>query len=105
MVFELTGETIVVSASVLWALYQCICWVLDRYQIGTKRKEYYLMKEANKLMMREVIRNAHIEAITNGFIDEDELQHLEEVYHIYHSLNGNGTGDRWIQEIRNLKRK
>lgn len=105
MVFELTGTTIVVSAATLWALYQGICWIMDRYQIGEKRKEYYLMKEANKMMMRELIRNAHKEAKEEGCIDEDELGHIEEVYSIYHNLKGNGTGDRWIDEIRKLKRK
>ena len=105
MVFELTGGTIVLSAASLWALYQCICWIMDRYQIGEKRKEYFLMKESNKMLMREVIRNAHKEAIEAGFIDEDELGHIEEVYAIYHKLKGNGTGDRWINEIRQLPRK
>ena len=105
MVFELTGGTIVISAATLWAIYQAICWVMDRYHIGEKRKEYYLMKESNKALMRDVIRNAHREAIMDGSIDEDELEHLEEVYSIYHALNGNGTGDRWMNELRSLPRK
>lgn len=105
MVFELTGQTIVISGAALWALYQAVCWLMDRYHIGEKRKEYYLMKESNKLMMREVLRNAHKEAIEEHTIDEDELMHVEEVYHIYHELKGNGTGDRWIQELRQLERK
>lgn len=105
MVFELTGQTIVLSTATLWALYQCICWVMDRYQIGEKRKEYFLIKESTKATMREVIRNTHKDAIKAGSIDEDELQHIEEVYAIYHSLKGNGTGDRWMKEIRELPRR
>ena len=105
MVFELTGGTIVISAAAIWALYQAVCWILDRYHIGEKRKEYFLMKESNKVLMREVIRNAHKEATAAGYIDEDELGHIEEVYSIYHASKGNGTGDRWIHEIRQLPRK
>ena len=105
MVFELTGTTIVVSAATLYSLYQAICWILDRYHIGEKRKEYYLMKEANKNMMRELIRTAHKDAITARVIDEDELEHIESVYETYHALGGNGTGDRWMRELRSLARK
>lgn len=105
MIFELTGTTIVVSAATLWTIYQGICWIMDRYHIGERRKEYYLMREANKVLMREAIRTAHRDAMAANYIEEDELEHVEEVYSVYHSLKGNGTGDRWMQEIRQLERK
>lgn len=105
MVYELSGQTIVFSAASLWALYQAICWILDRYHIGEKRKEYYLMKEANKAIMRDLIRRTHNEAVDANEIDEDELEHVENVHSIYHDLGGNGTGDRWMEELRKLPRK
>ena len=52
MVLELTGQTIVISVATLYALYQALCWILDRYNIGQKRKEYRLMQQASKNMMR-----------------------------------------------------
>ena len=52
------------------------------------------MKEANKNLMREVIRTAHKEHINDDVIDEDELEHIEHVYQTYHLLGGNGTADR-----------
>ena len=45
---------------------------MDRYQIGSKRKEKNLLKMASVNLMREVLRNAHREARVNGYIDEDE---------------------------------
>lgn len=105
MTFEVTGTSVIFLTATIWALYKGICWVMDRYRIGEKRKEYYLLKESNKLTMREFIRNAHKQGIAAGYIDEDELEHIEEVYSTYHALKGNGTGDRWMKEIRELKRK
>ena len=105
MVFELTGQTIVISAGAIWALYQAVCWIMDRYNIGQKRKQYRLMQQANKNMMRQLIRNAHKQFCGLGQIDEDELEHIEQVYQVYHSLGGNGTANRWINELRELKRK
>ena len=104
MVIEFTSQSIVVSVATLWALYQAVCWVMDRYKIGKKRKDYHLLQKSNKLIMRQIIRNAHEEALAAGYIDEDELEHLEEVYALYKRLNGNGTGDRWMKEIRKLKK-
>ena len=105
MVFELTGQTIVISAGAIWALYQAVCWIMDRYNIGQKRKQYRLMQQANKNMMRQLIRTAHKQFVADGGIDEDQLEHIEQVYQVYHSLGGNGTADRWIKELRELKRK
>lgn len=105
MVFELTGTTVVVSAATLWSVYKAICWLMDRYQIGRKRKDYHLLQKSNKIMMRQMIRDAHREYMAAGVIDEDELEHLEDVYSVYHSLGGNSSGDRWMKEIRKLPRK
>lgn len=55
--------------------------------------------------MREIIRMNHHQHVTlDGFIDEDELEHIEKVYESYHALGGNGTADRWIRELRELPR-
>ena len=104
MVIQLTGQAVVVSAATLWALYKAICWVMDRYEIGKKRKEYHLLQKSNKLILRQIIRDTHREALAAGYIDEDELEHLEEVYALYKKFKCNGTGDRWMEEIRELKR-
>ncbi len=63
------------------------------------------MQAANKNMMRQLIRQAHKEFTAEGAIDEDQLQHIQQVYQVYHALGGNGTADRWINELRDLKRK
>ena len=104
MVFEVSGQTIFISVSVLYALYQAICWIMDRYNIGGKRKQYKLMQQANKNMMRQLLRNAHKQFVAQGCIDEDELEHIEQVYQTYHQLGGNGTANRWISQLRDLKR-
>jgi hypothetical protein len=60
--------------------------------------------EAQMNMMRELIRTSHRDAVAAGWIDEDELEHVEKVYSVYHALGGNGTGDRWMAELRQLRR-
>lgn len=105
MVIELSLANVIAAISITYGVYQSICWLLDRYHIGEKRKEYQLIKESNKVLMREVIRSAHIEYMAQDWIDEDELEHLEKVYALYHNLKGNGTGDRWMKELRELPRK
>lgn len=105
MVLELTGQTIVISVATLYALYQALCWILDRYNIGQKRKEYRLMQQASKNMMRQIIRYSHKQYKAAGVVDEDQLEHIEQVYQVYHQLGGNGTADRWIKQLRDLKRK
>ena len=87
-----------------FSLYQSVCWLLDRYSVGEKRKERKLLMEAQMNMMRELIRTSHRDATAQGFIDEDELEHVEKVYNVYHALGGNGTGDRWMVELRQLRR-
>lgn len=87
-----------------FSLYQAVCWLLDRYNVGEKRKERKLLIEALMNMMRELIRTAHKDAISQGFIDEDELEHVEKIYNVYQALGGNGTGDRWMEELRQLRR-
>ena len=44
--------------------------------------------------MREIIRNAHHDFTSLGYIPEGELEHVEKVYTTYHELKGNGTADR-----------
>ena len=45
-------------------------------------------------LMRETIRQAHQSYTTAGYIEEDELSHIEKVWNVYHSLGENGTADR-----------
>lgn len=93
------------ALAAMFALYQSICWLLDRYKIGAKRKEHSLLMSAQMNMMRELLRTTHKDAMQDGYIDEDELEHVEKVYHVYHELGGNGTGDRWMEELRRLPRR
>lgn len=44
--------------------------------------------------MREIIRTAHRDFTKAGCIDEDELEHIEQVFSVYTKLNGNGTAKR-----------
>lgn len=71
-------EILSVAAAIL-ALYQSVCWLLDRYQIGSRRKQRALLMSAQMNMMRELLRSMHREAKAAGSIDEDELEHIEKV--------------------------
>lgn len=94
MVIELNYESIVAAISTIFAIYKAICWLMDRYEIGQKRKENKLMRLGSVNLMREIIRTAHREALTQGYMDEDELEHVEKVYEVYHALGGNSVADR-----------
>ncbi len=104
MTIELTGQTLVISLSSVIAIYKFLCYLSDRYELTKRAKEYQLLKVANKNLMREVIRTTHRDAMAARKIDEDELEHVEQVYDTYSKLGGNGTAQRWIDEIRQLKR-
>lgn len=48
------------------------------------------------------IRERHENAMRHGWLHPNEKHVLERLYAAYHSIGGNGTGTRMIEEIRNL---
>lgn len=48
------------------------------------------------------IRERHEKAMRHGWLHPNEKHVLERLYAAYHSIGGNGTGTRMIEEIRNL---
>lgn len=48
------------------------------------------------------IRERHETAMRHGWLHPNEKHVLERLYAAYHSIGGNGTGTRMIEEIRNL---
>lgn len=94
MTFTIDAETLGIVIAFLGSVYKAITYLLDKYKVGSKRKENQLIKMGYKNMQREIIRTAHRDFTKAGSIDEDELEHIEQVYEIYHSLGGNGTAKR-----------
>lgn len=48
------------------------------------------------------IRERHENAMRHGWLHPNEKSVLERLYAAYHSIGGNGTGTRMIEDIRNL---
>lgn len=48
------------------------------------------------------IRERHENAMRHGWLHPNEKHVIERLYAAYHSIGGNGTGTRMIEEIRNL---
>lgn len=48
------------------------------------------------------LRERHENAMRHGWLHPNEKHVLERLYAAYHSIGGNGTGTRMIEEIRNL---
>lgn len=48
------------------------------------------------------IRERHETAMRHGWVHPNEKHVLERLYAAYHSIGGNGTGTRMIEEIRDL---
>ncbi len=102
---QFTYEALFGALGSLWAFYKALCWIADRYNIGQKRKEAQLVKQSHVAMLRELIRLEYKEDMRQGFVDSEELEHVEKLYELYHSLGGNGTATRWMEELRNLPRQ
>lgn len=103
MTIELNLQTILFAVGILWALYQGICYLADRYGLGKKRQEARMFREANMCLMREVIRWNYREYVMGkGVIDTDDLAHIEQVFEVYQSLGGNGSAKRQVEELRQL---
>lgn len=50
----------------LFALYKAVCFVMDRYSVGDKRKMIKANMEGTRNSMREIIRIAHHDHIAAG---------------------------------------
>lgn len=105
MIIQLNLQTILFAAGILWALYQGICFLADRYGWSKKRQDVQLYKDADMVILREIIRwNYSDYVLKNIPIDADHLAHLEQVYDIYTKLGGNGSATRQIEELRNCQK-
>ena len=105
MTLQINLQTIIFAVGILWGLYKGICYIADRYGWGKKRQDTQLYKEADMVIMREIIRwNYSDYVLKNIPIDADHLAHLEQVYDIYTKLGGNGSATRQIEELRNCQK-
>ena len=105
IIVEITYASVLGAIGTAFAAYKAVCFVMDRYGIGERRKESKLMRDGMRNMMRELIRQAHSNYHSRGWIEEDELEHIEKVNETYRSLGGNGTAARWMKELENLPRE
>ena len=62
-------------------------------------------RTVNKILLRSELRQRHKQLMIDGEIEAWELTELIELHSIYKKLNGNGSGDRMIAEIKTLKLK
>ena len=105
MIIQLNLQTILFAVGILWALYQGICFLADRYGWSKKRQDVQLYKDADMVILREILRwNYSDYVLKNIPIDADHLAHLEQVYDIYTKLGGNGSATRQIEELRNCQK-
>ena len=102
---QFSYEALIGALGSIWAFYKGLCWLADRYNWGQKRKEEKLFKQANMNMMKEIIRLEHRDFMRQGWVDNDELEHIEKVYELYHALGGNGSGTRMMDDLRKLPRQ
>lgn len=105
MIIQLNLQTIIFAVGILWGLYKGICYIADRYGWSKKRQDVQLYKEADMVILREILRwNYSDYVLKNIPIDADHLAHLEQVYDIYTKLGGNGSATRQIEELRNCQK-
>lgn len=63
-------------------------------------KELKILKDCSRQQMREIIRQQYENYKKDGFIPDNTLDWLEEVYQTYHSVHGNGIATGWMEEMR-----
>lgn len=86
--------TVIVSA-VSTALMSYVIWYL---QTNQKRKQDN--DKATMVMMKFLLKYIHKEYESRDSITIDELEDYTEIYEVYHSKGGNGSGTRLFEDIK-----
>lgn len=73
-------------------------WLLQNYK---KNKD--LQHEALKLLMKRELRDMHNLCTERKYITVSELEHISEVYEIYHRMGGNGTGTLLYESLKEME--
>lgn len=92
---QIIGEILVVIAT---AISTYSVWLLQ-----TNRKKKDLTQEALKLLMKKELRDIHHTCNERGYITVTEMEHVSEVYEIYHNMGGNGTGTLLYESLKDME--
>lgn len=87
--------TVIVSA-VSTAFMSYLIWYLQNNQ---KRKQEN--DKATLVMMKFLLKYLHKEYEKREYITIDELEDYTDIYEVYHSKGGNGTGTHLFEDIKN----
>lgn len=91
--------TAIVSV-VLTGVSTYMVWHLQNTDKKKKNNDKAMM-----LLMRRELRELHEKHVSEGFITSEQLGEFEEIYEVYHSLGGNGTGTVWKNDVEKLERR
>lgn len=94
---QIIGEILVVIAT---AISTYSVWLLQNHK---KKKD--LTQEALKLLMKKELRDIHHICTERGHITVAEMEHVSEVYEIYHNMGGNGTGTLLYENMKDMEVK
>lgn len=75
------------------------------YRVQNTDKKKKNGDKAMMILMRRELRLLHEKWMEKGYVTDTALGEFEEIYEIYHSLGGNGTGTVWKTDLENLERR
>lgn len=87
-----SGLMTMVSGVILWKVQNS-----DKKKKGSDK--------AMMLLMRRELRLLHEKWIAKGYVTDIALGEFEEIYEVYHELNGNGVGTVWKNDMEKLERR
>lgn len=94
---QIIGEILVVIAT---GISSYSLWLLQN-----NRKKKDLTQEALKLLMKKELREVQCMCKERGYITVTEMEHIAEVYEIYHNMGGNGTGTLLYENMKSMEVK
>lgn len=77
-----------------------IVWLLQE-----QRKERISTNKATSLLLRRELNQLHEEYLEKETITSSQYSSFYDIYKTYHDLGGNGTADRWFDDIKKMKVK
>ena len=92
-----------ITAIIIAIIGSGILNIILNYWIARKN-EYNVNLKANRLVMKNILRELCMKYIEQGWIYEDELEDIITMHQCYHNeLKGNGFLDHQMNHVKNLE--
>lgn len=94
-------------ASIITTCVSVVLTAVSGYLVWVAQQRYKTDKngdKAMKILLRRELRELHDIYMDAGKISSEQLGEYNEIYDVYVSHGGNGTGTVWHNDVNNLTR-